>query len=42
MIFQVVFFNLLKNVIKNIPTVKEMGELLDSVTPDTPIRKRID
>lgn len=29
-----------KNVINNIPTIKEMAELLDSITPDTPIRKR--
>lgn len=32
--------NVPKNVLKAIPTVKEMGELLDNITPDTPIRKR--
>ena len=32
--------NVPKNVIKNIPTVKEMAELLDSIKPDMPIRKR--
>ncbi len=32
--------NVPKNVLKSIPTVKEMAELLDSITPDTPIRKR--